>query len=207
MDFEYKGGNCVVMTSKHGVVVIDGKLSSLGLKDVQPKDAIELETQNNLAGADGRVTIDMPGEYEVNNISIKGVAAARMIDFDGSLQATMYRVAFPDFAVAVIGHIASPLTDEQLEELGVVDILIVPVGGGGYTLDAHHAVEIVRKIDPKVVIPTHYADKQVKYEVPQADLDPFIKELGAPHETMAKWKVKGGVLPEVLTVIELSRTS
>jgi L-ascorbate metabolism protein UlaG (beta-lactamase superfamily) len=207
MEFEYKGGNCVVITAKHGTIVIDGKLSSLGLKDVQPKDAIELATQVDFAGADGRVTVDMPGEYEISDISIHGIAATRMIDADGSLQSTMYRIVFPDLSIAVLGHVATPLTDDQLESLGVVDVLIVPVGGGGYTLDGHHAVEMVHKISPKVIIPTHYADTGSKYEVPQEPLEPFVKELGAAHEVSAKWKVKGGLLPEVQTVIELTRTS
>lgn len=207
MEFEYKGGNCVVITSKQGVVVVDGKLSTIGLKDIQLKDAIELATQVGFSAESGKVGVDMPGEYEISDISILGIAAARMIDYDGSLQATMYRLVFPELTIAVLGHVAVPLTDEQLESLGMVDVLIVPVGGGGYTLDAHHAVEIVHKINPKVVIPTHFADSQTKYEVQQEGLEPFMKELGAAHETMPKWKVKNGVLPEVQTVIELTRTS
>ncbi len=207
MEFEYKGGNCIVITSKQGTIVVDGKLSAVGLKNIEPKDAIELSTQSGLAVDTGRVVVDMPGEYEINDISILGVAAARMIDYDGSLQATMYRLAFPDLTIAVLGHVATPLTDEQLESLGMVDVLVLPVGGGGYTLDAHHAVEAVHKINPKVVIPTHYADSHIKYEVPQDMLEPFIKELGAAHEVMPKWKIKNGALPETQTIIELTRTS
>lgn len=207
MDFEYKGGNCVVITSKQGTVVVDGKLTLSGLKDVQPKDAVEVATQPQFAGADGRVTVDMPGEYEVNDISILGIPAGRMIDADGSQKATMFRLVFPGIAIAVVGHIAMPLSDEQLESLGVVDVLIVPVGGNGYTLGSHQAVELVRKIDPKVIIPTHYADEQVSYEVPQDELEPFVKELGVAHEVMPRWKIKNGLLPEAQTVLELTRTS
>lgn len=208
MDFEYKGANCVVINSKQGTVVVDGKVSAVGLKDVQPNGAIEVATQRGFAGANGRITIDAPGEYEVSNISIKGIAAARMIDHDGSFQSTIYRIAFPDTTVAVLGHIASPLNEEQLESIGVVDVLIVPVGGGGYTLDSHHAVDMVRKIDPKVIIPTHYKEgDKINYEVPQEGLEAFLKELNIAHETMPKWKVKNGAMPEVQTVIELTRTS
>lgn len=207
MDFEYKGGNCIVISSKQGTVVIDGRLEGLGLKDVQPKDAIQVATQDGFAASDGRITIDMPGEYEVSDISIRGVAAARMVDHDGSYKATMYRIVFPDLVVAVLGHIASPLNEDQLESLGVVDVLIVPVGGTGYTLDAKQAVDMVHKVDPKVIIPTHFADSKIKYEVPQEELTVFLKEIGGAHESMPKWKVKNGVLPEVQTVIELSRTS
>lgn len=208
MDFEYKGGNCVVITTKTATVVVDGKLSPLGLKDIVPSDAVELATQPDFSVEGEHVTIDMPGEYEVSNVSIMGIPAKRLIDFDGSEKATMYKIRFGDVVVAVLGHVAAPLSDEQLEAFGMVDILIVPVGGGGYTLDAHQAVEVVNKIDPKVIIPTHYADKSAHYEVPQEELEPFVKELGAPnHETHAKWKLKGAVLPEGRTVIELTRTA
>lgn len=209
MDFEYKGGNCVVMTAKQGTVIIDGHLSPLGLKDVHAKDAILLATQAGFTNGEARVVIDMPGEYEVRNISILGIPASRMIDHDGQQKATIYRVAFADLRVGIIGHVAVPLTDDQLESLGVIDVLILPVGGGGYTLDAHHAVDIVHKVNPKVVIPTHYSDRQVQYEVPQDSLELFINELGVDigRETTTKWRVKNGSVPELQTVVELTRTA
>lgn len=208
MEFEYKGGNCVVINSKQGTVVIDGKLSEFGLNDIQPKDAIELATQAGFAGADGRVTIDSPGEYEVSDLSILGIPAKRLIDYDESEQSTIFRLVFPGVRVAVLGHVVTPLSDEQLEQIGVIDVLVVPVGGGGYTLDAHAAAQVVNALDPKAVIPTHYADSKTKFEVPQDELDLFIKELGSAHESMPKWKLKGGSgLPESLTIIELTRTS
>lgn len=207
MDIEYKGANCIVITTKKATVVIDPKLSGVGLKDVVPKNAVVIATQADLlAHSDDAVVIDRPGEYEVRDVSISGVAAERMIDHDKSQAATMYRLTVGDVRFAVVGHVAAPLTDEQLETLGVVDVAIVPVGGSGYTLDAHHAVSVVRQIDPKAVIPTHYADKALSYEVPQMDLEPFVKELGAPQtETTPKWKLK--TLPEILTLVELERTA
>lgn len=183
MEFEYKGGNCVVINSKQGTVVIDGKLSEFGLNDIQPKDAIELATQAGFAGADGRVTIDSPGEYEVSDLSILGIPAKRLIDYDESEQSTIFRLVFPGVRVAVLGHVVTPLSDEQLEQIGVIDVLVVPVGGGGYTLDAHAAAQVVNALDPKAVIPTHYADSKTKFEVPQDELDLFIKELGSAHES------------------------
>lgn len=208
MDIEYKGANCVTISTKKVNIAIDARLSAVGLKDITPKEAIAVATQADFAlKSDEGVVVDQPGEYEIKDISIVGVAAQRLIDHDDSKQATMYRVALGDVTFAVIGHVRSPLSEEQLEALGVVNVAIVPVGGNGYTLDAHQAVEVVRQLDPKVVIPTHYADKAVNYEVPQMDLEPFLKELGAEHEVMATWKIKNGVIPEVLTVIELTRTA
>jgi L-ascorbate metabolism protein UlaG (beta-lactamase superfamily) len=110
-------------------------------------------------------------------------------------------------SIVVLGHVASPLSEEQLEEINVVDIVIIPIGGNGYTFDAHQAVEAVRQINPKVVIPTHYEDSAVKYEVPQMGLEAFVKELGAAEqETLSKFKIKNGVLPEVFTLVELTRS-
>ena len=144
----------------------------------------------------------------MSNITVVGVPAKRTIDHEDVQQATMYRIATGEVTIAVVGHVVTPLSEEQLEALGVVDVAIVPVGGGGYTLDAHQAVAVVRQLDPKVVIPTHFADKDTKYEVPQMELEPFLKELGAEqHETMPKWKVKNGMIPDTLQVIELTRSA
>lgn len=208
MDIEYKGANCVTISTKKVNITVDARLSTVGLKDITPKEAIAIATQVDFAvKSDEGVVVDRPGEYEVRDISITGVGAQRLIDHDGSKQATMYRVTLNDVTFAIIGHVVSPLTEEQLETLGVIDVAVVPVGGNGYTLDAHQAIEVVRQLDPKVVIPTHYADKAVNYEVPQMELEPFIKELGAEHEVMPTWKIKNGLIPEVLTVIELTRTA
>lgn len=207
MDIEYKGANCLTFTTKKATVVIDPKLSHIGLKDVMPKGAVVVATQADLlAAAEDAVAIDRPGEYEVRDISIMGTKAQRMIDHDGSFQSTIYRMMIGDMRVAIVGHVAAPLTEEQLEVLGVVDVAVVPVGGNGYTLDAHQAVSVVRQLDPKVVIPTHYDDDKANYEVPQMELEPFVKELApAQTETVSKWKPKS--LPEVLTLVQIERTA
>lgn len=206
MDIEYKGGNCVIISTKQARVVIDPKLSMFGLKDMASKDDFVVATQPDFAVTTNEVAVDQPGEYEVKGIAIMGVSAQRHIDTSGKL-ATMYRISTSDFAIAVVGHVATPLSEDQLEALGVVDVAIIPVGGSGYTLDAHQAVAVVRQLGPKIVIPVHYADKAITYEVPQMELEPFIKELGVPVEQMTKLKLKAGTLPETLTAYELQRTS
>jgi L-ascorbate metabolism protein UlaG (beta-lactamase superfamily) len=52
------------------------------------------------------------------------------------------------------------------------------VGNSGYTLDAVGALKIIKQIEPKVVVPTHFADKNVNYEVPQVELSDALKNLG-----------------------------
>lgn len=209
-DIEYKGGNTVVFATKKTTLVADPKTSVVGLKDTVVKDAVELatETRFSLDSKEARLAIEGPGEYEIGDFSIRGISATRHIDTDDNEKiATIYRIEVGDVRIALLGNIAPKLTEDQLEEIGVVDILIIPVGGNGYTLDATSAAALVRQIDPKVVIPVHYADGAVKYEVPQDTLETFVKELGAPIETVSKYKLKGSVsLALTLTVIQVERS-
>lgn len=209
MEIEYKGANCVIIKTKQATIAIDPKLDAFGLKNQEGKATAQLLTQANFGVKnEDLLTLEGPGEYEVSNVSIIGVAAQRHIDLpDDRRQTTMYRIDTGDVTVAVVGHIASPLSEEQLEQLGVVDVAVIPVGGGGYTLDAHEAVQIVRQLDPKTVIPTHYDDKAIAYEVPQDDVQLFIKELGASVEELPKFKVKGEMAIEALSVALLQRVS
>lgn len=209
-DIEYKGGNGVVITGKKTQIVVDPKLSVVGLKDLSVKEAIELATEQRFSVNDGsaKLYIEGPGEYEVGEFSIKGTRAIRHLDTTADEPlSTVYRVEIGDVRIAIIGNIAPKLNEDQLESIGVVDIVIVPVGGNGYTLDAVDAATVVRQIDPRIVIPVHYADAAVKYEVPQDDLELFIKELGSPVESVgAKYKVKSSAsIPQVLTVVTVDR--
>jgi L-ascorbate metabolism protein UlaG (beta-lactamase superfamily) len=145
----------------------------------------------------------------VEEVDISGVPSRRHIDTENDgLLSTMYRLEINESRIGIIGNISEKLSDEQLEQLGVLDILIIPVGGNGYTLDAVGASSLVKMISPKYVIPVHYADKQINYEVPQDDLDLFITELGAPIEETVKYKSKqlvaGVQMP--LTVIKIIRS-
>jgi L-ascorbate metabolism protein UlaG (beta-lactamase superfamily) len=209
-DIEYKGGNGVVISTKKLDAVIDPKLSLVGLKDLSVKDALEIATEARFASdsKDAQLAIEGPGDYELGPFSIKGVPAIRHLDTSADEKiATIYRIEVGDVRIALVGNISPKLDEDQLEALGLVDILILPVGGGGYTLDATSAAGLVRQIDPKVIIPVHYADDGLKYEVPQDTLATFVKEIGAPVEITAKYKVKSAaVLPVVLTVVEITRS-
>lgn len=209
MDIEFKGANCVVINTKKGTVVVDPKLSLVGLKDYSGKMTVQLLTQSEFGVAnDNVIVMDGPGEYEVQDVSLRGIAAQRQIDTpeDGK-KTTIYRLESSEISVAIVGHVAGPLAEDQLEALGIIDVLIIPVGNSGYTLDAHGAVQVVRQVEPKIVIPTYYADNSLKFEVPPAELDPFLKELSATAEETPKLKLKPGTLPETLTVYKIARTS
>lgn len=209
-EIEYKGGNTVVIATKNTTVVADPKASLVGLKDVNTKDAIELGTEVRFLvnNPDAKLVIEGPGEYEIGDFSLSGIAAQRHIDTEADEQlATIYRVGIGEVHIALLGNIAPKLTEDELEAIGMTDILIIPVGGGGYTLDATSAATIVRQIEPKVVIPVHYADSALTYEVPQDTLETFTQELGAPVEdSSSKYKVKSAAaIPQTLTVVPLTR--
>lgn len=207
-EVECKGGNAVVLTTKTTKVLIDPALSIVGLKDVKADGAVIVATEPQFVGevSGAKVVIDGPGEYEVGDVGIVGLPAQRHLDADGKA-ATVYRMSVGDVRAVVIGNIAPKLSDDQLEAIGVVDVVVVPVGGGGYTLDPTAAAAMVRQLDPKVVIPVHYADSGLHYEVPQAELSVFVNELGAPViEAGTKWKLKqAGALPEQLTLVKIDR--
>jgi len=209
-DIEYKGANAIIISTKKVIAIVDPKLSINGLKDLVVKDAVEMATESRFAinSKDAQLFIDGPGEYEIGELSIRGISAVRHIDTESDeKKSTIYQIAIGEVKTAVIGNIAPKLTDDQLEEIGVVDIVVIPVGGAGYTLDATSAASLIRQIGPKAVIPVHYADSSISYEVPQDKLEVFVKELGAPVETTSKYKVKGASsLPAVLTVIEVTRS-
>ena len=209
-DIKYKGANAVVITTKKSTAVIDPNLTIVGGKDVPVKDAVEIATEDRFiaSGQSEQLLIEGPGEYEVGDFSVRGIAAQRHIDTpQDEKKTTMYRIEVGDVRLAVLGNIAPKLTEDQQEAIGVIDILILPVGGGGYTLDATSAATIVRQLEPKAVIPTHYADDALKYEVPQDSVDVFTKELGVSVESLAKMKVKSAAsLPEALTVFQLTKS-
>ncbi|MES2876714.1 MAG: MBL fold metallo-hydrolase [Patescibacteria group bacterium] len=206
-DIEYKGGNTVVIATKKSKLITDPKMSVVGLKDIDPKGMVVLATEDRfrVESKDATLLLDSPGEYEVGDFSIKGIPAQRHLDSEGH-GSTIYRVEVGEVRIAILGNIDSKLNEEQLESIGVVDAVIIPVGGGGYTLDATSAAHLVRQIDAKVVIPVHYADSALTYEVPQDDFEVFHKELGGEVENVDKLKVKAASsLPLVLTIYKLAR--
>lgn len=209
-EIEYKGANCVVISIKKSKLVIDPKLSLVGLNDLSTKGAVEIATEERFdtKNPEAILSIESPGEYGIAGFDIRGIAARRHLDGDGSpLISTMYRVEVGDIRVGVIGNIFEKLSEDQLEGIGVVDILIVPVGGGGYTLDSVGAVNVVRAVNPRIVIPVHYADSSLRYEVPQDELGRFVSELGAPVETVSKYTLKQFLsAPDTLSVAEITRT-
>jgi L-ascorbate metabolism protein UlaG (beta-lactamase superfamily) len=151
--------------------VVDDNLAELGAKGILKSDDIALYTSahDGAAATPARLVLDGPGEFEVGDISIVGIAAQAHIDEPGQKQATMFKLAAADQNVLITGHIYPELSDTQLETIGIVDVLVVPVGGNGYTLDPVGALKLIKAIDPKLVIPTHYSANGFQNPVPQQE--------------------------------------
>jgi len=159
MEVQYFGANCVRLTTKKAVIVVDDNLADLGQKSVAKSGDIALFTgPHGTPAAEVKLMFDQPGEYEASDISIQGIPARSHLDEPGMHTATMFKIAGEDVRVGVLGHIYPDLNDDQLEALGMVDVLLVPVGGSGFTLDSIGALKLIKKIEPKIVIPTHYAE-------------------------------------------------
>lgn len=210
-DIEYKGANAVVFTTKKAKVVLDPNLSVAGGKDLSVEGSIVVLTEGRLGSNVGtpHLIFDGPGEYEASEIAFTGIAARRHIDAEEQgFGSTVYRMVIGDIRVAVVGNVAPRLDDDQLEALGVIDLLVLPIGGGGLTLDASDAATIARQIEPRAIVPVHYADSSLKYEVPQEDMELFVKEMSAGViEAGDKHKIKGySSMPEQMTIIKISRS-
>jgi L-ascorbate metabolism protein UlaG (beta-lactamase superfamily) len=206
MEFQYYGGNCIRISTKNAVFVIDDNLKELGLKSITKPDNVALFTVLPKDNPEARLIIADPGEYEVSEVSIFGIAARAHMDEAGKKSATIYKFLFEDTRVCVLGHVYPDLNEDQLEEIGTVDILITPVGGNGYTLDGVGALHIIKQIEPKIVIPTHYDDKALTYEVPQQPLAEALKALGMEaKEPVAKFKPKPADYSETTQLVILDR--
>lgn len=208
MEIQFKGGNCLLFSTKSAKLVVDNNLKDLGLKELTDKVDISVFTSEDIQknnAAKGTFIINDPGEYEISGISVKGILTRSHMDEEGARSAIIYRLVFGTTIVVVTGHIYPELSDKQLEEIGMVDILAVPVGGNGYTLDAQGAEKVIKKLDPKIVIPTHYAESGVEYEVPQNSLDEFLRVMSLEAEETDKLKLKNDIFPENLSITKLKR--
>lgn len=208
MDIQYYGANCVTLTNKQARVVIDDNLIELKGKSVTKAGDITVFTgAHGDVSQDTRIVIGQPGEYEVAGVSITGIAARSHMDEEGKRTATMYKIVMDDLRILVVGHVYPDLSDVQLETIGTVDIMFVPVGGNGYTLDGLGALKIIKDIEPKLIIPTHYDEKGLTFLVPQQTLEEALKGLSMEiKETVPKLKIKPADLPEVAQLIVLEKS-
>jgi L-ascorbate metabolism protein UlaG (beta-lactamase superfamily) len=207
VELSYYGANCLRLSAKKAQIVIDDNLAKLGLKAVTKPSDISLRTNKDFPEhPDSAFRAEMPGEYEIAGVVVRGIAARAHMDEEGQHSAVIYTIEADDTKVAILGHIHPELSEAQLEQIGMVDIAVVPVGGNGYTLDGVGALQVIKQIEPKVVIPTHYNDRVIRYEVPQTELADAVKNLGMEiSETLPKYKIKPAELSDTSRLVVLER--
>ena len=162
MEIEFLGANCLKISTKKATAIVDPVVPG-GKVNTSKAKFVAITNQDLLKYENGDFVIETPGEYEISGLSVQGIAAQAHMDEEGTEKAVIYKVIHDNVSILVVGHIMPKLTDEQLEAIGMVDILAVPVGGNGYTIDSTGAAQLTRKIEPKIVIPTHYADKSINF--------------------------------------------
>lgn len=192
LEVEFFGANCLRISFKKTVFVIDDNLITLGGKSITKTDDVSLQTDMSIAVADGgRLLLDCPGEYEVGDVSVTAIAARNYRDEEGKTTSTIFKLYAQDTSVVVVGHIYPKLDETQLEQIGECDVLVVPIGGNGFTLDPAGALQVVKAVQPSVVIPTSYQTPGIKSLVPQGSLEDAIKQLAMPaSEPVSSFKLK-----------------
>lgn len=206
MEVQFYGANCIKITTKKATVICDDNLAALGLKTIAKPSDVLLRTSAEMPEHPATFTAELPGEYEIAGVVIEGIAARGFRDADDTKNNVIYKITADDITVAIIGHVFEKLSDDELEKLGVIDIMLVPVGGNGYTMDGLGALKLVKDVEPKIVIPTHFEDKAIKYQVPQQPLTEALKVLAMePSETLDKFKPKAIDLSETTKLIVLNR--
>ena len=190
MDLTWLGHGCFRLRGRSAVAVTDPYPPTLGLK--LPKLEANLVTVSHAhdnhsyvqAVKDARL-VDTPGEYEVAGITVTGFPtyhdAARGEERGRN---TVFVIEVDDVRVCHLGDLGHRLEDALLDAIGTIDVLLAPVGGGS-SLDAARAAEVVRQVEPKSVVPMHYALPGLRKELDP--LDRFLKEMGvAEVEPLAR---------------------
>ncbi|MCX6722608.1 MAG: MBL fold metallo-hydrolase [Candidatus Staskawiczbacteria bacterium] len=140
--------------------------------------------------------IQGPGEYEVKEVFVLVIPSFHD-DKDGKEkgQNTIYVIEAEDLRFCHLGDLGQKeLTDDQLEKIDAVDVLMIPVGGE-YTIDSQAAQKIIAQIEPRIVIPMHYSLPKLKMKLDE--VSKFLKTMGKPSITAQdKLIVKDSTLPK-----------
>ena len=147
-----------------------------------------------------------PGEYEVKGVFIKGYDSAHDEE-NGDLRGhnTIYVIESSGLRICHLGDIGSVPDLDLLEEIGSIDILLVPIGGV-YTIDPKQAIEIVNQLDPKMIVPMHYQDPDISISKQLASVDDFLTLMqGKKIEHLDEIKVESSTIPLERRVVVLSK--
>jgi L-ascorbate metabolism protein UlaG (beta-lactamase superfamily) len=183
MEITWYGLACFRMRSRKLTVIADPYDDSVG--QALPRMRAHVVTSSHDAPGHNHVSavrgydhvFRWPGEYEVNGIFFTGVATYHKGAVGERERNTSFVYQFEDLSICHLGDMGVLPGREQVEILSGADVLLLPVGGGD-ALDAAKAVEIVTELEPKIVVPMHYALPGFDMELDE--VDKFLKEMGVP---------------------------
>ncbi|MHB1296639.1 MAG: MBL fold metallo-hydrolase [Anaerolineae bacterium] len=182
MEITWYGQACFRLKSRGQSVVTDPYGPDVGLKLPRLSASVVTvshphEDHNHVQAVKGPTyVISGPGEYEVEGIFVIGVST-----FHDAKQGqeygrnTAYLIEFEDLTICHLGDLGHVLTQEQVEQLSNIDVLLIPVGGRT-TLTGSKAAEVVNLLEPRVVIPMHYKIPGLTAQIDGPNR--FLKEMG-----------------------------
>lgn len=213
MEITWLGHACFRLRNREATIVIDPFAAETGYnpRTIGEADVVLVShdhaAHNNAAAVSGSPrVIQGPGEFEVGGVLITGVRTYH----DGSKGAnlgknTAYVVEMDEVRICHLGDLGHIPTPEQAEALNGAEVLLVPVGGGT-TLDAEAAAEVVSLLEPRIVVPMHYQTPNAAGQL--ASVEGFLQQMGL-HEAQptAKLTVTKTSLPleTSVTVLEYKR--
>ncbi|MBI3305062.1 MBL fold metallo-hydrolase [Candidatus Parcubacteria bacterium] len=210
MIITWYGQSCFRLQGTSVVLVIDPFSKDIGLTPQRGRADVVLVSHHhsdhdNVRTIEGEpIVADGPGEYEAKGVAVRGILA----DHDeagGTLRGkvTIYTIELENIRFCHLADLGQKkLTQEQIGQIGEVDVLFVPVGGT-YTIGPVEAAEVVSHIEPRVVIPMHY--RVPGLTLPLEPAARFFKEMGVTPEVMSRFVAKRKDLPTAETrVIELT---
>ena len=210
MDITWYGHSCFRLAERGMATVVCDPFDSetVGYEPLKLKADIVTSSHdapghNYLSAVKGYShAITGPGEFEIGSVFITGV----QMDGLGKKAAekprnTLYVFDYMGITVAHLGDLRSVPPQTEIEALGTVHVVLVPVGGGS-GLNAAKAAEIVSLLEPNIVIPMHYYTPAAKVQLDR--LDKFLKEMGLHEaESVPSLKVTKNSLPDETKVIVL----
>lgn len=175
--FQLKGRNVTLITDPFSPQTGTGNVSRLG------KVSASIVTishnhpgHNHVMGVSGNPRVVRgPGEYEISDVLITGVASYHDNERGNQLgRNTIYVIHIDDIVICHLGDLGHILQEEQLEEVADADVLLIPISGQ-HTINAAQAAEVISQVEPRIVIPMHFAPPEGEMPNP---LDTFCREMG-----------------------------
>ena len=182
MEITWLGHSCFRIRGSRTTIITDPYPPDLGYSLGKPTARIVTVSHQHSGhsyvqgvGGEPRL-VTSPGEYEIGGVLIMGIATFHDRE-KGKKRGknTVYLIEADEISICHLGDLGHVLTTEQVEELGNVDVLLLPVGGVS-TLNASMAVEVVRQLEPRVIIPMHYKTEALTREL--EPVERFLKEMG-----------------------------